>query len=125
MARLDGPRRGIAPGRNSDPARGITKGPNNVIYVVGSTLGPNSFAQLLILAYDATTGALVNTILYSSDNFTSEYGVSIVTDSLGNLYVLGATVGDGHRHYDAEVQFRRCPAMAQHLGWAGLRTVLQ
>ncbi|MBA3608143.1 MAG: hypothetical protein H0W43_06485 [Chthoniobacterales bacterium] len=83
-----------SPGSKPDSARGITKGPNGVIYVVGSTLGPNSFANLLILAYDAATGALLDTIQYSSDGFTSEYGVSIVTDAVGNLYVLGATVGD-------------------------------
>lgn len=83
-----------SPGSKPDSARGITKDPNGVIYVVGSTLGPNSFAAVLILAYDAATGALLDTIQYSSDNFTSEYGVSIVTDAAGNLYVLGATVGD-------------------------------
>jgi len=63
-----------SPGSKPDSARGITKGPNGVIYVVGSTLGPNSFANLLILAYDAATGALLDTIQYSSDGFTSEYG---------------------------------------------------
>ncbi len=47
-------------------ARGITKGSGNLLYVVGNTPGANYFANVLILAYDATTGALLNTIQYSS-----------------------------------------------------------
>jgi hypothetical protein len=82
-------------GNGADQASGITKGANGVIYVVGNTPGPNNFANLLILAYDAATGALLDTIQFSSGPGISEFGSSIVTDAAGNLYVAGGTVGDG------------------------------
>ena len=75
--------------------RGITRGPGNLLYVVGNTPGPNNFANVLILAYDATNGILLNTIQYSSGPGRSEFGSGIVTDAAGNLYVIGGTVGDG------------------------------
>lgn len=83
-----------SPASKPDTARGITKSANGVIYVVGNTLGPNDFANVLVLAYDAATGTLLDTIQYGSSPFIAEYGVSIVTDAAGNIYVLGATVGD-------------------------------
>jgi hypothetical protein len=82
-------------GNGADQASGITMGPNGVIYVVGNTPGPDNFANLLILAYDAATGALLDTIQFSSGPGRSEFGSSIVTDAAGNLYVAGGTVGDG------------------------------
>ncbi len=82
-------------GKSGDQARGITRGPGNLLYVVGNTPGPNDFAQVLILVYDATNGALVNTIKYSSAPNTSEFGSGIVTDAAGNIYMIGGTVGDG------------------------------
>jgi hypothetical protein len=82
-------------GNGADQASGITMGPNGLIYVVGNTPGPNNFANLLILAYDAATGALLDTIQFSSGPGISEFGSSIVTDAAGNLYVAGGTVGDG------------------------------
>ena len=84
-----------SPGNGADQASGITKGSNGVLYVVGNTPGPNDFANLLILAYDAATGALLNKIQYSSGPGISEFGSSIVTDEAGNIYVEGGTVGDG------------------------------
>ena len=82
-------------GSRADIASGITKGSNGILYVVGSTPGNNDFANLLILAYDAATGSLLNMIRYSSGPGVSEFGSSIVTDVAGNIYVTGGTVGDG------------------------------
>jgi hypothetical protein len=82
-------------GNGADQASGITMGPNGVLYVVGNTPGPDNFANVLILAYDAATGALLNTIQYRSGPGRFEFGSSIVTDAAGNLYVAGGTVGDG------------------------------
>jgi PQQ-like domain len=82
-------------GSGADQASGITKGSNGILYVVGSTPGANNFANLLILAYDAATGSLLNKIRYSSGPGISEFGSSIVTDEAGNVYVAGGTVGDG------------------------------
>jgi hypothetical protein len=82
-------------GKSGDPARGIARGPGNLLYVVGNTPGPNDFAQVLILIYDATNGALLNTIKYSSGPGRSEYGAGIVGDAAGNIYIIGGTTGDG------------------------------
>ncbi len=82
-------------GSNSDQARAITMGPGGILYVVGNTPGPQAFANVLILGYDAVTGALLKTIKYSSGPSKSESGASIVTDAAGNIYVGGTTSGDG------------------------------
>ena len=84
-----------SPNSGADIASGITKGSNGILYVVGSTPGANFFANLLILAYDAATGSLLNKIKYSSGPGISEFGSSIVADEAGNIYVTGGTVGDG------------------------------
>ena len=83
-------------GSNADQVRGITKSVDGILYVVGNTPGPGSFANVLILGYDANTGALLKTIKYSTGPGLSEFGASIVTDAAGNIYVVGGTVGDGH-----------------------------
>ena len=84
-----------SPNSGADIASGITKGSNGILYVVGSTPGANFFANVLILAYDAATGSLLNRIRYSSGPGISEFGSAIVTDEAGNIYVTGGTVGDG------------------------------
>src|SRR5262245_36213154 len=65
-------------GFGADLASGITKGSNGILYVVGSTPGPNNFANLLILEYDAATGMLLNKSRFSSGPGISEFGSSIV-----------------------------------------------
>lgn len=82
-------------GDSGDQARGIARGPGNLLYVTGNTPGPNDFAQVLILVYDATDGTLLNTIKYSSGPGRSEFGSGIVGDAAGNIYIIGGTVGDG------------------------------
>ena len=82
-------------GKSGDQAGGIARGPGNLLYVVGNTPGPNDFAQVLILVYDATNGALLKTIKYSSGPGRSEFGSGIVGDAVGNIYIIGGTVGDG------------------------------
>lgn len=82
-------------GNSGDQVHGIARGPGNLLYVVGNTPGPNDFAQVLVLIYDATNGALLNTIKYSSGPGRSEFGSGIVGDAAGNIYVIGGTVGDG------------------------------
>jgi hypothetical protein len=78
-----------------DQARGLALGPNGVLWVTGNTPGPLSYANVLLLKYDAATGALLTTVQYSSAEFTSEHGASVATDAQGNVYVGGGTVGDG------------------------------
>ncbi|MEO7725294.1 MAG: hypothetical protein ABIU29_11525 [Chthoniobacterales bacterium] len=82
-------------GKSGDQARGIARGPGNLLYVVGNTPGPSDFANVLVLVYDATNGALLKTIQYSSGPGTSEFGAGVVGDLAGNIYVIGGTVGDG------------------------------
>ncbi len=65
-----------------------------MLYVVGNTPGPQSFANVLVLAYDAATGVLLQTIQYSTAPGISESGASVATDTAGNIYVGGTTVGD-------------------------------
>jgi len=83
------------PGDWHDQARGLALGPSGELYVTGNTPGPGSYSNLLLLKYDAATGALLNTVQYSSGFFTSEFGGSVATDAQGGVYVAGGTVGDG------------------------------
>ncbi len=78
-----------------DQARGIALGPDGVLYVVGNTPGPGSYARVLVLQYDALTGALLDTTEYTSGPFTSEHGACVAVDEAGAVYVGGGTVGDG------------------------------
>jgi hypothetical protein len=78
-----------------DQARGIALGPDGVVYVVGNTTGPGFYANVLLLKYDAATGALLNAVQYSNSPGLSEYGAAVATDADGYVYVGGGTVGDG------------------------------
>jgi hypothetical protein len=78
-----------------DQARGIAIGPGDVIWVAGNTPDSEFFANVLLLAYDAFTGDLLHETIYSSGQYTFEYGDSIAIDAAGNVYVGGGTTGDG------------------------------
>ncbi len=83
------------PTNGHDQGRALALGPAGVLYVVGNTPDAMSYSNILILKYDAATGALLNTIQYSSSPGTSEFAGSVVVDAQGNVYVAGGTVGDG------------------------------
>ncbi|MCL4197997.1 MAG: PQQ-binding-like beta-propeller repeat protein [Phycisphaerales bacterium] len=83
------------PGNWHDQARGVALGPGGVLYVCGNTPGPGSYANVLLLKYDAATGNLLNTIQYSSGPGLSEHAGSVAVDAAGNVYLAGGTVGDG------------------------------
>ena len=76
-----------------DQSRGIALAPGGRVVVTGNTPGPGSYAQVLLLEYDASTGALLDTVQYSSAPFTSEHGALVAVDGAGNRYVAGGTVG--------------------------------
>jgi hypothetical protein len=79
-----------------DQARGLALAPGGtVLYVVGNTPGPESFAQVLLLAYDTRSGRLIRSTQYTSGPQTSEHGASVAVDGAGNVYIAGGTVGDG------------------------------
>jgi sugar lactone lactonase YvrE len=79
-----------------DQARGLALSPDGgILYVVGNTPGPQSFAQVLLLAYDTGNGSLLMARQYSSGPGTSEHGAAVATDPAGNIYIGGGTVGDG------------------------------
>jgi hypothetical protein len=83
------------PMNGGDQGRAVALGPGGVVYVTGNTPDFQSFANVLLLEYDAATGALLNTKVYSSGPQTSEHGGSIVVDAQGGVYVCGGTTGDG------------------------------
>lgn len=78
-----------------DQARGIALGADGHVYVTGNTPGPGNYANLLVLEYDAETGALLDSIQLAAGQWTSEHGASIAADAEGNVFVGGGTVGDG------------------------------
>jgi len=78
-----------------DQARGIALAPGGRVVVTGNTAGPGSYANVLVLSYDAASGALLDVIQYSSGPQTSEHGASVAVDAQGATYVGGGTVGDG------------------------------
>jgi len=78
-----------------DQARGICLAPGGIVYVTGNTPGPGSYANVLLLKYDAASGNLLNTVQHSSGPFTSEHGAQVAADAQGNVYIGGGTVGDG------------------------------
>ena len=112
-----------SPNSGADQASGITKGSNGILYVVGSTPGANHFANVLILAYDAATGTLLNKIKYSSGPGISEFGSSIVTDEAGNIYVTGGTVGDGPDVMTLKFNSGGVLQWRTGLGWRGVCAV--
>jgi len=78
-----------------DQGRGIALGSSGELYVTGTTTSATFVSKLLLLKYDASTGALLNAIQHSGAPLASEHGASVATDAQGNVYVAGATDGDG------------------------------
>jgi hypothetical protein len=78
-----------------DQARGIALGPGGLVYVTGNTPGPGFYARVVVLAYDAVTGQLLNSFEYTSGPGLSEHGASVAVDATGAIFVAGGTVGDG------------------------------
>jgi hypothetical protein len=94
-----------------DQAGDITLGPGGRVFVTGSTPDPLKFANVVVLEYDGGSGALLNTIQYTSGPYTSEAGGSIVVGAQGAMFVGGGTVGDG-----SDVQVLKFDAAGQ-LAW--------
>lgn len=82
------------PGNWHDQSRGIALGLDGKVYVCGNTPGPGNYADVLVLEYDALTGALLDTIQFASAPFKSEHAADVIADAAGNVYVTGGTVGD-------------------------------
>lgn len=78
-----------------DQARGLTLGSDGILYVTGNTPAPSGHANVLLLRYDAATGALLSTLQYSSGAGIAEHGAAVATDGAGNVFIGGGTVGDG------------------------------
>lgn len=78
-----------------DQGRGLRLGPGGVLWVTGNTPGPGTYANVLLLAFDAATGSLRESVQHSSGAYTSEHGASVVVDAQGRVFVGGGTVGDG------------------------------
>src|SRR5688572_22154184 len=83
------------PAAEGDQARGIALGPGNTVFVTGNTAGPGSYANVIVLGFDAATGNLLREIQYSSAPQKAEHGASVAVDDGGRIYVAGGTVGDG------------------------------
>lgn len=78
-----------------DQGRAIALAPDGTVWVSGNTPGPTFTADVLLLNYDAATGALLRTVQYTSAPNTSESGLDLAIDPAGNLFVAATTVGDG------------------------------
>jgi hypothetical protein len=78
-----------------DQGSGVALAPGGVVLVCGSTPDSNFYANVLVLAYDAGTGELLDSLQFSSGPYESEAAFSIAADSQGSVYVGGSTVGDG------------------------------
>ena len=86
---FDGPLHGF------DQASAIALGPDGTLYVSGDTQGADFFASVLLVKYEAATGTLLDSAVYSSGPQTSEYGGDVAVDPQGGVYVVGGTGGDG------------------------------
>ena len=82
------------PAGSHDQARALALGPDGSLYVVGSTLGPGSVGQVLMLQYDGATGILLDAVQYSGGLF-SEGAAEVAVDPGGDVFVVGGTGGDG------------------------------
>src|SRR5678815_4464407 len=86
---FDGPLHGF------DQASAIALGPDGTLYVSGDTQGVDFFASVLLVKYEAATGTLLDSVVYSSGPQTSEYGGDVAVDPQGGVYVVGGAGSDG------------------------------
>lgn len=87
----------------NEQVRGIALGPDGSVWVTGNTPSLTFFQNVMLLKYDRATGALLNTVQYSSGTSVQEYGASVATDALGNAFVGGATALTTSDGGDAQV----------------------
>lgn len=84
---------GVAGG--ADQGRGIALAPGGLLYVCGNEPGPGSFAMVLVLKYNAHTGALLHDVRYQTGPGISESAHAVAVDEAGGVYAGGSTTGDG------------------------------
>ena len=78
-----------------DQARGLTLGSDGILYVTGNTPAPSHHANVLLLRYDAATGALLSALQHPAAPGIAEHGASVATHGAGKVFIGGGTVGDG------------------------------
>lgn len=78
-----------------DQARDIALAPGGRVYVTGGTAGPTDISDVVIVVYDAVTGAQLGFLVHHFDGIYSESGYSLAVDEAGNVFLLGSTGGDG------------------------------
>ncbi len=77
-----------------DAAHDVDLAGDGTLWVTGSTPDPNKYADVMLLQYDAATGALLTEIDYTRGPFLSESGRHVAADGSA-VFVAGSTVGDG------------------------------
>ncbi len=80
---------------SSGQAGGAALGADGALYIAGSAPGQGGASDLILLKCDASTGNLLQTYRYSRGAGIAAIGGAVAVDAQGNLYIMGATTGDG------------------------------